>query len=99
IRREESRNIANLLRAHIPNVMVEEGQAGRIYLKQSPRCGKGGPPAVYLDGVLLNGDPPIKLPPGRIVMANDYPANIGEIKLTELAGVEYYANTATAPPE
>ena len=87
VRKEEARNIGDFFRAHIPNVIIREGPGGSVYLMRSPRCGSGGPPAVYLDGVLLSPDSP------------GGPVNLSLVRLTDVAGVEYYANTATAPSE
>jgi hypothetical protein len=85
VRKDENRSIGPFLLAHIPNIHVREARGGQTFLDRSPRCGAGGPPAVYLDNVLLNG--------------GQTQVNLGEIKLAEIAAVEYYANTATAPPE
>jgi hypothetical protein len=85
VRKDENRSIGPFLLAHIPNIHVREARGGQTFLDKSPRCGAGGAPAVYLDNVLLNN--------GRT------PVNLAEIQLTDIAGVEYYANTATAPPE
>jgi hypothetical protein len=85
VRKDENRSIGPFLLAHIPNIHVREARGGQTFLDRSPRCGAGGAPAVYLDNVLLNN--------GRT------PVNLAEIQLTDIAGVEYYANTATAPPE
>lgn len=85
IRREENRGIGAFLLAHIANANVRESRVGSVFLLRSPRCGAGANPAVYLDGSPLSN--------GR------EPPNLAEIKLTDIAAVEYYANTATAPPE
>ena len=87
IRKEEGRNIGEFLRAKLPGAVIRDGRNGSVYMMPSMRCGKGMAPAVYLDGALMSGD-----------NANA-PVNLAEIKIDDLAGVEYYANTATAPPQ
>ena len=87
VRKEENRNIGEFLRGHLSNAVLRDGRNGSVYLMQSSRCGRGSAPAVYLDGALLSPDTP------------GAPVNLAEIKLTDLAGVEYYPNTATAPPQ
>ncbi len=85
VRKEENRNVGEFLRSNIPSLTVVTGRTGAIYVGRSPRCGAGGPPAIYLDGVLLN--------------TSSGPPNISEISLPTIAAVEYYPNTAGAPPE
>src|SRR5262245_9456018 len=66
IRKEEGRMIGSFLRSHLPNAMVMDGRGGSVYLARSSRCGAGGSPAVYVDGVLMS--PPVDL--------SDYPLTI-----------------------
>ena len=87
IRKEEARDVGNVLMAHFPNVSIKMGRGGRTFLLASPRCGKGGPPAVYLDGALLSKNP------------QDPAVDLNEFSLTQIAAIEYYPNTATAPPQ
>jgi hypothetical protein len=87
IRKEDGRNIGEFLRANLSNAAIRDGRNGAVYMLQSARCGRGSFPAVYLDGALLSGD------------TQNTPPNLAEIKVEDLAGVEYYANTATAPPQ
>ncbi len=87
IRKEEGRNIGEFLRARLQGANIRDGRNGSVYMVQSPRCGKGSAPAVYLDGALMSPDTP------------NAPVNLAEIKIDNLAGVEYYPNTATAPPQ
>ena len=88
IRKEEDRNVGSFLRAHLAGAVLADGRSGAVYILRSPRCGSGGSPAVYVDGVLLSGEN------GR-----GSPVNLANFPLTDLAAVEYYANTATAPAE
>jgi len=87
VRKEENRGIGDFLRARLSSAVIRDGRNGSVYMMPSSRCGRGGAPAVYLDGALMSPDSP-----GGAV-------NLAEIKLTDLAGIEYYANTATAPPQ
>lgn len=84
IRKEENRQLGQFLIAKVPNVVITHGRSGSLNLRRSPRCGRGADPDVYLDGVLV---------------AMPKPVDLSHFQLTELAGIEYYPNTATAPPE
>jgi hypothetical protein len=79
--------MGNLILAHFPNASVKMGRGGRSFMLASPHCGKGGPPAVYLDGVLLSKNP------------QDPAVDLNEFNAEQLAGIEYYPNTAQAPPQ
>lgn len=87
IRKEETRDLGEFLHAHLVNALIANGRTGEFFILQSPHCGVGGPPAVYLDGALVTGDRP------------GVPANLNNFTMLELAGIEYYPNTATAPPQ
>lgn len=84
IRKDENRQLGNFLIAKVPNIVITTGRTGALNLRKSPRCGRGGDPDVYLDGVLV---------------ALPKPVDLSEFQLTNLAGIEFYPNTATAPPE
>jgi hypothetical protein len=84
IRKEENRTLGNFLIAHVANIVIVSSRGGGMMLRRSPRCGSGGDPDVYLDGV-------------RVALAK--PVDLSEFSLVNLAGIEYYPNTATAPPE
>ena len=86
MRKEDGRPIGMALLAHIPTLNIMESRGGQAYLLKSPRCGAGGHPAVYLDGVLMT------TAPGK-------PTNLNDFVTSDIATVEYYANTATAPPQ
>ncbi|MEO7456426.1 MAG: hypothetical protein ABIY52_09205 [Gemmatimonadaceae bacterium] len=84
IRKEENRQVGNFLIAHVPNIVIINSRSGGMTLRKSPRCGRGGDPDVYLDGVLVAAPKPI---------------DVSEFNLQNIAAIEYYPNTATAPPE
>ncbi len=85
LRREEARQLGQTLIAHFPNVNVTSGRGSSMFLQRSPRCGAGGPPSVWLDGALIAAERP------------GAPVNLSQFQNVELAGIEYYPNTATAP--
>jgi hypothetical protein len=53
IRKDEGRSLATSLMAHLPGVIIITGKLGTMQLARSPRCAKGGPPSIYLDGLRL----------------------------------------------
>jgi hypothetical protein len=83
IRKDEARTLGNALLAHFPGLTIKQGRQGQMSLAPSPRCGKGGAPSVFLDGVPLSPTP----------------VNLNEYDLANLAGIEYYPMTGTAPPQ
>ena len=85
LRKEGARPLGNVLLAHIPNIQVKQDRGNAMYLMKSFRCGKGGEPAVYVDGALYG--------------AGLKPVNLGDFSTMDLAAVEFYPNTATAPIE
>ena len=84
IRKEENRQLGQFLISKVPNIVITHGRTGSLNLRRSPRCGRGQDPDVYLDGALV---------------ALPKPVDLSEFQLNSLAGIEYYPNTATAPPE
>jgi hypothetical protein len=85
IRKEEGRKLGNALLAHFPGLTIKQGRQGQMSLAPSQRCGKGGPPRVLLDGVLISN--------------SGGPVNLDDFDLTTLAGIEYYPTTGTGPVE
>ncbi|MFI5228805.1 MAG: carboxypeptidase-like regulatory domain-containing protein [Gemmatimonadales bacterium] len=106
LRREESRNLGNVLRSHVPGTMIAEGAHSAAYLLKSPRCVEGGPPQVYLDGVPLAAPP---LPGSKPNEANPTtargqavaipPFDLSEFNVSDLAGIEYYPDGTQLPEE
>ena len=105
IRKDGSRPLANSLIAHIPGIVISAGKTGgRQLLERSNRCGAGGPPDVYLDGVALahptpppNAARPAKGGLGQPRDAAAEPFDLQEFNLESLAGIEYYATSSEAP--
>jgi len=55
LRREDGRDLSNVLVGRVPGVIVNRMHSEN-FLMGSRRCGSGGPPQVYLDGVPLTPD-------------------------------------------
>jgi hypothetical protein len=106
IRRDESRQLADLLRTHA-NVQIAERQGGSEYLMKSPRCSNGGPPQVYLDGVPLSAPPDPKAPVQRksgvfgaaTLPQPILPFDLSAYHLSDITGIEYYPDNAVMPAE
>ena len=105
IRKEQDRNLGNFLLGRLAGATILMGHQGQMYLQRSPRCGSGGSPAVYIDGMLRNS--PAKTGPTLAFSKKAPPSNpldtdevdLTQFALSDLAGIEYYANTATAPSQ
>jgi hypothetical protein len=104
LRKEDDRPLANVLVAHAPGAVVKQVSSASFFLK-SPRCSNGGQPDVYIDGVPLAHleDPRWRIqkpPSGRnapVVDAREYPIDLNQFQVRDLAGVEYYPDNATMP--
>lgn len=111
LRKEDDRGLGNLLISNAPGVnIIATGRS--MYLEKSPRCSDGGPPDVYLDGVLLARSVATHAPPRgqsqRPTMgsrgigsqtAGVMPFDLTQIDTHQLAGVEYYPDGTTVPIE
>lgn len=100
IRKEDGRPLVDALRVHVSNVQISVGSAGAQLLERSPRCGVGGPPDVYLDGIpLAHPMPPERSKQKRPGGPEAQPMDLQDFQLENLAGIEYYAISSTAPAE
>jgi hypothetical protein len=107
LRKEENRKLGDVMRSHVPGVMLAEGAHLASYLLKSPRCASGGPPQVYLDGVPLtapstSADPrgqPVRPTTSRDQAAAYPPFDLTQFNVSDLAGVEYYPDGTTLPIE
>jgi Carboxypeptidase regulatory-like domain len=107
LRKEENRKLGDVMRSHIPGVMLAEGAHLANYLLKSPRCASGGPPQVYLDGVPLTAPPisaephgqPLRPTTSRDQAAAFPPFDLTQFSVSDLAGVEYYPDGTTLPVE
>lgn len=107
LRKNDNRMLGELVRTRLPGSSVRDGSASAMYLLQSPRCGSGGPPQVYLDGVPLTGDvppPPRPSATGRAptrppIDNSSMPFNLSQFQVSDLAAIEWYPTTDTAPVE
>lgn len=105
IRKEGNRSLADVLRARVPNVQISLGSSGAELLERPQHCGAGYPPDVYLDGVQLPHPIPHpnakerRVDPKTQPLPEMQPMNLRDFSLEELAGIEYYATTSTAPVE
>lgn len=101
LRKEESRLLGNVLVANAPGAIVKQVSSANFLLK-SPRCSNGGQPDVYIDGVPLAHleDPrwktPSRSPRGPQSLA-EYPIDLNQFSVSDLAGIEYYPDNATMP--
>lgn len=111
LRKNENRTLANLLETK-PGITLYRAPAGTgVFLLRSPRCMNGGPPQVFLDGVLLSPPPAT---PGSVVPrqkttvfgsvavgasdANSEQAfDISSYNISDLAGVEWYPDGTVMP--
>ena len=102
LRKEDNRPLGNVLVAHAPGSIVRQVSSANFLLK-SPRCSSGGQPDVYVDGVPLAHleDPRWRVPQQRSRNAppdaRDYPIDLNQFQVQDLAGVEYYPDNATMP--
>jgi hypothetical protein len=98
LRKAENSTLGNVVR-RLPGVQIVEGSAA-AWMLRSTRCIDGttaGPPQVYLDGV---PQPPPMRPDavrmrGRGIDGIAY--NLDDFQVSDLAGVEFYPDNATAP--
>src|SRR6185312_10752879 len=112
LRKEEGRKLGDLLRSHVPGVVLSEGAHSAINLLKSPRCVSGGPPQVYLDGVPLAAEIPAGDARDRPSNASSGsggpttrrqqnaaipPFNLTNFLVSNLAGVEYYPDGTSLP--
>ncbi len=103
LRKEDNRALGNVLVAHAPGAIVKQVSSANFLLK-SPRCSNGGQPDVYIDGVPLAhlDDPRWPMPKGRNRFTNppdprDFPIDLNQFAVRDLAGIEYYPDNATMP--
>jgi hypothetical protein len=103
LRKEDNRALGNVLVAHAPGAVVKQVSSANFLLK-SPRCSNGGQPDVYIDGVALAhlDDPRWPMPKGRNRSTNppdprDFPIDLNQFSVRDLAGVEFYPDNATMP--
>jgi hypothetical protein len=100
LRKEGGRMLGLALMAHIPTIRIEEGRASSMLLQRSMRCGAGGPPDVYIDGVPLAHLPP-PTPSGKIPPASgaQWPIDLSQFQTEDFAGAEYYPTTSATPAQ
>jgi len=100
LRRSENRQLANVLMANAPGVMIAQ-RSSATFLTKSPRCSNGGQPDVYIDGVALAHlpDPRWPLPPARRNQPDtrDIPIDLSQFQVSSLSGIEFYPDNATMP--
>jgi hypothetical protein len=102
LRKEDNRPLGNVLMAHAPGAVVKQVSSANFLLK-SPRCSNGGQPDVYVDGVpLAHLDDPRWRIPSRNRSTNppdprEYPIDLNQFQVQDLAGVEFYPDNATMP--
>jgi hypothetical protein len=100
LRKEDALPLGLAILAHIPTIRITDGRSGAMLLQRSPRCGAGGPPDVYLDGIPLIHLPPTPAggsTPGRTSGAAAI--DLSQIETEDIAGVEYYPTTSAAPAQ
>jgi len=103
LRKNEDRNLADVLRTHAPGVSLNITQ-GFMYLTQSARCRDGtkaGPPQVYLDGTPLTADFPPPKPGGHpgASSSDQQPFDLSPYSVADLAGIEWYPDASMIPTE
>jgi hypothetical protein len=104
LRKEDNRALGNVLTAHVPGAIIKQVSSANFLLK-SPRCSGGGQPDVYIDGVAFAhlDDPRWPLPRSRNRSAGpppdarDFPIDLNQFQVHDLAGVEFYPDNATMP--
>lgn len=101
LRKEDGRPLGNVLVGRAPGAIVKQASGSAMFLLKSPRCSNGGQPDVYVDGVMLAHmyDPRYPLP-GRSRKNDDprdYPIDLSQFQVSDLAAVEYYPDNATMP--
>jgi hypothetical protein len=106
LRKNEGRKLATLLRSK-PGITIKEDRIGTAFLARSPRCTNGGPPQVYLDGVMLTPNMPVGSPAVRSVTVfgvdaappstDVIPFDLSQYDLNQLAGVEWYPSSESIP--
>jgi hypothetical protein len=108
LRKNEGRPLGNLLLGRAAGVKLASGVGGASFLMPAARCGSGGPPQVYLDGVPLSPTPipsPRMSPPmsprsgGSPRTDATLPFNLNEFDVSTLGAVEFYSTTDLAPIE
>lgn len=97
LRKSEGHSLADVLRPRMPNAIFHDGPLGATYLKSSGRCGTNEAVTVYLDGVLLAGDPGPPPPPGSTRSTKLGPPNLSQFQVSDLSGVEWYPSGPSAP--
>jgi hypothetical protein len=98
LRKEENRKLGDVMRAHVPGVMVAEGSHLANYLLKSPRCSSGGPLAATPISPDPRGQPP-RPTTARDQAAAFPPFDLTQFSVSDLAGVEYYPDGTTLPAE
>jgi hypothetical protein len=103
LRKEDNRALGNVLVAHAPGAIVKQVSSANFLLK-SPRCSSGGMPDVYIDGVpLAHLDDPRWPTPGKNRFSKappdprEFPIDLNQFAVSDLAGVEFYPDNATMP--
>ena len=103
LRKEDNRPLGNVLVSHAPGAVVKQVSSANFLLK-SPRCSSGGQPDVYIDGVPLAHLEDARWqqprPRGRNSPPPDprnFPIDLNQFQVSDLAGVEFYPDNATMP--
>ena len=103
LRKEDGRPLGNVLVGRAPGATVKQASGSAMFLLKSPRCSNGGQPDVYVDGVALAHLPDSRFPlPARSRKnedPRDYPIDLSQFQVSDLAGVEYYPDNATMPAQ
>ena len=102
LRKEDNRQLGNVLVAHVPGAIVKQISSANFLLK-SPRCSSGGQPDVYIDGVPLAHLEDLRWPmPKRSPTrpppdAREFPIDLNQYQVHDFAGIEFYPDNATMP--
>jgi hypothetical protein len=104
LRKDDTRPLAGVLASHVAGSIVKPVSSANFLVK-SVRCSSGGQPDVYMNGVLMAHmeDSRWKTTPklqGRSAPANDlaeYPFDLNQFQVQNLAGVEYYPDNTMLP--
>ena len=101
LRRADGRPLGNVLLANAPGVTIKQMSGSASFLLKSPRCSVGGQPDVYIDGVALAHLPDPRWPSRNRNVADtrEFPIDLSQFQVSDLAGVEYYPNNSNMPAQ
>lgn len=104
LRKDDTRPLGSVLASHVAGSIVKPVSSANFLVKAA-RCSGGGQPDVYMNGVLMAHmeDSRWKTAPklqGRNAPAADlaeYPFDLNQFQVQNLAGVEYYPDNTMLP--